>query len=122
MLKYTNMPYTPRKSNNLKRGGIIKYIIRNETSFIGTGLPITLPNCTDEQCAASVWSTRSPNDPKFQREFDAKRDKGVDVVYDGTTIDSDKNNSSLDYWRKGLSNSISNIGLDSIFHVEVNIK
>ena len=66
-----------------------------------------------------MWSTCSPDKSKFQRDFDDKLDKGSDVAYNSTTTDTERENSIPDYWRKVLSQNISNIGLDGILRVEV---
>ena len=69
-----------------------------------------------------MLTTCSPEKLKFQRDFDAKLEKVVVVVYVKATTDTKKNNSSLEDWRKFLSKNIPQIGLYVLFCLKVDSK
>ena len=67
----------------------------------------------------SVWNICWPDSSKSHIYFDAKIDKVIGFTYSGTTTDTEINYSILEEWRKVLSDKISKIGVDGIFHAEV---
>ena len=120
--QYDNTPYTPKTTANPNRGGIIKDSVGNQTPFTRKGRSIALSNYMDEQLLVSMWDMRPPGDSKFQRYLYSELQEGIGVIYGGTTTDTAIKNASLDNWRKFLSKNISQISLDVIFCVDIDIK
>ena len=113
-----NTSSTPRTAVKPRLfGGIVSDPKGNETPFTGKGRTITLPGGNNELVPATVWAQRpDSSDVRFYEKFENKLENGIGVEYSGDTA---KDTTKLEDWRLILLKNTKNLGLDSIFTIEV---